>query len=117
MTRDTFSRFSPPDRGRFGDNEYRSGGDARPDSESGRAAITLYQHKETPGALLLSRTGDSRQAHWIPKSLVTEPDAPEPIRIKGVQLLTGLFRIEAWKLSELGWQGRDEDESQSELSF
>lgn len=68
MSRDTFDRFAPSDRGRFGDNEYRS------DSPTSQARsdlidVTLALHHETPKAWLVSQDGNEKRALWLPKSL------------------------------------------------
>jgi hypothetical protein len=73
MTRDTFDRFTPPDRGRFGDNE------AAPESTSHRPRVTgasdlkdleLKEHTRTAAAILVSDGRHGHKPQWLPLSKV-----------------------------------------------
>jgi hypothetical protein len=66
---DTFSRFEPRDRGRFGENEERS----PPKAITGKSDVidvagVLFH--ETAKAILFSDTADRAKAVWLPKSLI-----------------------------------------------
>lgn len=65
MTGDTYDRFTPPDRGRFGDNEEIRGNDS---VRSNLVDLTLALHHETDKAIRVSRDGDDGKALWLPKS-------------------------------------------------
>lgn len=69
MTRDTFDRFAPPERGRFGDSEFRTDASPTRQARSDLTDVTLALHHETPKAWLLSQTGDEKSAIWLPKSM------------------------------------------------
>lgn len=73
MMRDTFDRFQPSDRGRFGDNEAtparapRKG--PRVTGASDLVDLDLCFHAKTGKALLVS-AGDEAKAVWLPLSQV-----------------------------------------------
>jgi hypothetical protein len=74
MTRDTFDRFQPQERGLFGDNEHeqvRTGRGPRVTGSSDLKDLTLNLHDERPLAICVS---DPDKVHgpkiWLPKSLI-----------------------------------------------
>lgn len=69
MTRDAYDRFTPPDRGRFGDNE-RAGSKPRTAGASDLHDITLALHHDTGRAVLVSSDGEESKAVWIPHSKI-----------------------------------------------
>lgn len=66
---DTYDRFSPSDRGRFGDNESSDirGNDS---VRSDLVDLTLVLHHGTAKAILVSQDGMESKAVWLPRSLV-----------------------------------------------
>lgn len=102
MTRDTFDAFTPPERGRFGDNEQS---DSRCASDRDDLVdLPLYRLRETEKAVLLSPTGASAQAQWVPKSLVEEPASLKAEHSPGGPPSTfGRFKIAKFKAENLGW--------------
>jgi hypothetical protein len=75
MTRDrftdTFDRFQPPERGRFGDNEMaqpRSG--PRVTGASDLKDLELHQHAKTAKAVLVSDGKHGSKPQWLPLSEV-----------------------------------------------
>lgn len=70
MTRDTFDRFSPPDRGRFGDNEQAS----QPERLSGAARLhdlTLELKHDKPLAIAVTDPAKPGSKWiWLPKSKI-----------------------------------------------
>lgn len=70
--RDTFDRFQPPARGRFGDNEQapRRGG-PRVTGASDLRDLTLQWRMEKENAIAVTKPGDddARWA-WLPKSQI-----------------------------------------------
>ena len=64
MTRDTFDRFQPPERGRFGDNE------TAPDRVT-RTQLKRIEglafHTKTDKALKVSIDGKDDHAVWVPR--------------------------------------------------
>jgi hypothetical protein len=68
---DTFDRFTPPDRGRFGDNE--SAPDPKPrgpkiTGSSDLKDLELVLHHQTQSAVLVSTGSIGTKPVWIPKS-------------------------------------------------
>lgn len=70
MTRDTFDHFTPPERGRFGDNEHKPAR-ARVTGASDLVDLDLihFRDAERPKAVLVS-LGDRTAAVWLPKSQI-----------------------------------------------
>lgn len=72
MTRDTFDLFTPPERGRFGDNEQAERSSQRVNGSSDLIDVALILHwqskPEAPekGALLVSADGNETRAIWVP---------------------------------------------------
>lgn len=73
MTGDTFDKFQPPDRGRFGDNEMapepRASG-PRVTGASDLKDIELKQHHKTGDAVLVSNGRHDHKPVWLPLSHV-----------------------------------------------
>lgn len=66
MTRDTFDRFQPPERGLFGDNESVRGNES---VKSDLVDLLLHYRSEKPLALAVSQL-DSQEWIWLPKSQI-----------------------------------------------
>jgi hypothetical protein len=70
-TRDTFDMFSPPDRGRFGDNESIRGNDS---VRSNLCDLDLILHNDNPQkkAIAVSLAKDTPFARWawLPRSMI-----------------------------------------------
>lgn len=66
---DTYDRFTPSERGRFGDNESSDirGNDS---VRSNLIDLTLVLHHGTAKAILVSQDGMEAKAKWLPRSLV-----------------------------------------------
>lgn len=90
MTRDTFDAFTPPERGRFGDNESRprSGKGPRVTGASDLLDLTLVLHHQTEKALLVSADGNEKRAAWLPKSQIEF--VPTGTYVEGVKKVDGL---------------------------
>jgi hypothetical protein len=72
MIRDTFEKFSPPERGRFGDNESASvrhpdGTDVTRDTA---AVIDFVVHGGSAKAIQVSIDGREVSAVWLPRSQI-----------------------------------------------
>ena len=71
MSRNTFDMFTPPDRGRFGDNESVRGNDS---VRSNLCDLDLILHNDNPSkqAIAVSLRGDTpfEQWVWLPRSLI-----------------------------------------------
>jgi hypothetical protein len=121
MTRDTFDRFAPQERGRFGENESASRRmSLDPDSDDqAYIGINLHlHHTRWEGAsLLLSRDGKRGNAHHVPKSLMKDHDRVTHRLVKGGGEATrlGQYHVKRWKLQQLGWLGAEDDEGQGRL--
>ena len=67
-SRDTFDMFTPPDRGRFGDNESVRGNDS---VRSDLVDVTLILRDERPLAIAVSQMqGAGAKWIWLPKSKI-----------------------------------------------
>jgi len=75
MTRDTFDRFSTPDRGRFGDNESAPIG-GNDFARSTLTNIDVVIHHGTEKALLVSIDGVESHAQWLPRSAIDVENKP-----------------------------------------
>jgi hypothetical protein len=64
MTRDTYDMFSPPDRGRFGDNEQRAP-KGRVTGASDLIDLKLQLRQERPLAIMVSDPAQGANAPWI----------------------------------------------------
>lgn len=76
MTRDTFDRFSEPERGLFGDNELQERGHARPrvNGQSDLHDLTLTFRHEKPASIAVTdpskpRLNDGKWI-WLAKSQI-----------------------------------------------
>jgi hypothetical protein len=73
--RDTFDAFTPPERGRFGDNEIRD--DDRV-TKSDLVDVTVYLHNDNPAkkAIAVSDKPDTpfHLWKWLPRSLIEYVD-------------------------------------------
>lgn len=69
MSGDTFDRFQPRDRGRFGDNERAPAG-GRVSGASDLHDVDVAFHHKTDRAILVSIDGNAARAVWLPKSQV-----------------------------------------------
>ena len=80
MTRDTFDKFQPPDRGRFGDNEMASPRASRPrvTGASDLIDLDLVLHHATDKAILVSIDGNEHRAVWLPKAAIEFEPQPPP---------------------------------------
>ena len=68
MTRDTFDRFTAPERGRFGDNETIRGNDS---VRSDLVDLTLTLRKDKPLAIAVTDPAKPGAAWiWLPKSKI-----------------------------------------------
>jgi hypothetical protein len=75
MTRDSYDLFTPPERGRFGDNE-ADGREGPPQQRVSGASdlidVAMVKHWQTHpdnperGAILVSSDGDENHAVWVP---------------------------------------------------
>lgn len=68
--RDAFDRFEPPQRGRFGDNEYAPAPRGRVTGASDLCDLNVALHHETKMAVLVSKDGDETKSSWVPKSRI-----------------------------------------------
>lgn len=79
VTRDTFDRFAPPERGLFGDNEA-----AAPIDGGVEIALVHHVDADRPSAVLLSINGDRARALWLPRSQISmEELGPPERRLRG----------------------------------
>lgn len=81
-----------------------------------RVEIKLYRYEtkaSVPKAWLLS-PGKRADAQFVPKSLCTEPSAEKIVKLGNDDAHEGVWRVEAWKLRELGWSAVA-DERQGEM--
>jgi hypothetical protein len=108
MTRDTFDRFTPPERGRFGDNEIDI-------PQSDDVERVLFQHASTPLALMLSTNGNAAQAIWIPRKFVKQVSPTHYRKVGTSSLIEAEFSLPRWKAKELGWLTDEDDERQGRL--
>jgi len=72
MTRDSFDRFTPSDRGRFGDNEYRPESDQVEKADLIDLGLYLRNDNNTKKAIAVSkeRTAPYPQWAWLPRSRI-----------------------------------------------
>lgn len=96
---DTFDRFQPSERGRFGDNEIRRG-EVR---KSDLVDIDMALHVDRPAAVLVSLHGDRTAAVWLPKSQI-EVLMNGPIETKkhGVAAQPCTVTLPQWLAKEKG---------------
>lgn len=70
MTRDAFDQFTPPDRGRFGDNE-DTPRNPRVTGASNLVDITVHLRHEKPAAIAVIPTDKiSVKWTWLPRSMI-----------------------------------------------
>ena len=84
MMRDTFDKFAPPERGRFGDNEHRPAGSRpRVTGASDLKDFILVKRAETDKAIGVSESKDrDAKVIFLPKSQVEfEPKAGGHVRV------------------------------------
>jgi hypothetical protein len=83
VTGDTFDRFQPPDRGRFGDNEMAREPSRQPrfTGASDLKDIELKQHHKTLQAVLVSNGRHDHKPVWLPLSHVEIEDTGRTERI------------------------------------
>jgi hypothetical protein len=113
MPRDTYDMFSPPERGRFGENEQRQD---RPDqypapgkaigrgSHLGREIdLVLILHRETTGAVLVSQNGDESRGVWLPRSLIKIEMLGKPVKDRhGKAARACQVTLPEWKAKQAG---------------
>lgn len=100
MTRDTFDRFQPSERGRFGDNEHapiRGNDSARSDLVDVMVAI----HHGTPNALLVSSDGRNAAAQWLPRTKIEIEHTPRRVigddrEGREVELAVAIVTLPRW---------------------
>jgi hypothetical protein len=112
--RDTYDLFSPPERCRFGDNEFaapKNGGLVT--GASDLVDLELVFHTETfpgdknKGAACVSDNGDDRRGKWIPKKFAEIERSGRFVpgtnqRGQGVQLEAVKLTIPQWLAREKG---------------
>ena len=86
MTRDAFDQFTPPDRGRFGDNETRDAKGPRVTGASNLVDLDLYLHNDNPAkkAIAVSYAADTafEKWTWLPRSLIeVEKKSTRTVRV------------------------------------
>lgn len=90
---DSFDRFQPPDRGRFGDNETsmtalerQRGRGPRVTGASDLCDLDLYLHNDNPSKKAIAVSLDPKTVferwQWLPRSLIEyEATAPGQVRV------------------------------------
>lgn len=117
MTRDTFDAFTPPDRGRFGDNESAEirGNDS---VRSNLVDLTLALHHQTDKAVLVSMDGDKAKARWLPKSKIEIDRLPagafKTARVGAPKIPVAKVTVPRWLAREKGLEAVA-DENQGSL--
>lgn len=83
MTGDTFDKFQPPERGRFGDNEAAPESHTRPrvTGASDLKDIELLRHAVTERGILVSNGRHGTKPQWLPLSQVEVEDTGRRERI------------------------------------
>lgn len=82
MTGDTFDKFQPPDRGRFGDNELAPAARGpRVTGASNLKDLTLKLHHKTGAAVLVSDGQNGHKPVWLPLSRIEIEDTGRIERI------------------------------------
>jgi hypothetical protein len=101
--RDTFDAFTPPERGRFGDNEQA---ERRSSDRDDLIDLPLYSHgiAKSGKAIRLSPNGALTHAQWVPLSLVEQPAATQLAHPPGGDRCEfGRFKVAKFKAESLGW--------------
>lgn len=100
--RNAFDKFSPPDRGRFGDNESAPirGNDS---VRSNLTEVAMVIHAERPAAVLASSNGDIARAVWLPRSQIEITDTgPLDRKKSGRTSQPCLIEMPLWLAKEKG---------------
>lgn len=81
--KDTFERFAPPERGRFGDNEQRHDGRQRVAGACDLVDVEMrhFIDMDRAKAIFASKDGDREHGVWLPRSQVEIHPKGERVRI------------------------------------